>query len=167
MVTEGEKHRRQRRIMVSPGLSWRPKCCNRLQNPAFGAPQVRELTEVFMEVSKQLCAVLAADVQSNDQNGRVNILNYLNNATLDIIGLGGFHYKFNALTKDAEMDELSKSLGKILNSSLTQKLITFARAMIPVLRWIVSRHDSVLSSTLLSSIQRMPADSDMIEAEQE
>lgn len=55
-------------------------------------------------------------------------------------------------------------LGKILNSSLTQKLITFARAMIPVLRWIVSRHDSILADTLLSSIQRMPADSDMIEA---
>jgi hypothetical protein len=76
------------------------------QNPAFGAPQIRELTPIFiakaievrivglsrqrstLTASTQLRDILASQTV-NSEALRVDIFSWLNKAALDIIGLAG------------------------------------------------------------------------------
>ncbi|KAF9534076.1 cytochrome P450 [Crepidotus variabilis] len=124
LVTEGDKHRQQRRVM----------------NPAFGAPQVRELTEIFVNKSNLLRDLLMDEVKdSKDKN--VNIAPWLNKMTLDVIGLAGFHYKFDALTSDAEKNELNVAFSRLFSLSTTGSFLTIARSLFPIFRLLPMKRD--------------------------
>jgi len=73
LVAEGEKHRQQRKIM----------------NPAFGAPQIRELTEVFIEKAIELRDVWDSQITTEGGVARIDALSWLSRTTLDVIGLAG------------------------------------------------------------------------------
>ena len=77
------------------------------QNPAFGAAQIRELTEIFVEKAlevrssihfctrietdpSKLRDIWAADIKKTGKTqAKINVLSGLSKMTLDVIGLAG------------------------------------------------------------------------------
>ncbi|KAH9972118.1 cytochrome P450 [Lactifluus volemus] len=81
----GLKHRQQRRIM----------------NPAFGLPQVKVLSQLFVEKANELRDALIAEASQSpgpDGSVRLDIYLWLNKITLDIIGEAGFNHSFGSLS---------------------------------------------------------------------
>jgi hypothetical protein len=120
LVAEDEQHRMQRKAL----------------NPAFGPGQLRDLTGIFLDKANevlshplpslflliltclfvQLRDVLDTVVGPSD-SANMNIMTHLSNCTLDIIGLAGFGYSFNALSVDSEPSELSTAFGEAFAAS--------------------------------------------------
>ncbi|KAJ7778749.1 cytochrome P450 [Mycena maculata] len=127
LVAEGDAHRQQRKIM----------------NPAFGAPQIRELTGIFVEKSLELRDILAFKAADAGGVVRVDIMTWLNKATLDIIGLAGFNYDFKALaSQNTESTELGKAFATIFRDGATQSPLRLLRTFVPLLRLIPSQIDA-------------------------
>ncbi|KAJ7500518.1 cytochrome P450 [Mycena galericulata] len=120
LVVENEQHKQQRKIM----------------NPAFGAPQVRALTSIFVDTSIQLKDIWATQVANNGGVARVEIISWLNKATLDIIGLAGFNYRINALARDdsARPDELTSAFQALLTAETDFTFLRLLQFKIPLLR---------------------------------
>ncbi|KAJ3728054.1 cytochrome P450 [Lentinula guzmanii] len=128
LVTEGDTHDLQRKIM----------------NPAFGPSQIRELTEIFVDKSVELRDVWSTRI-ANTQDGvvKINVLSSLSKMTLDVIGLAGFNYRFNAM-KDKEnggSDELSKAFSVIFGDKDGEKIRIWGiiQSMVPFLRILPSQ----------------------------
>ncbi|PVG01506.1 cytochrome P450 [Serendipita vermifera] len=120
----GSDHKRQRRIM----------------NPAFSIGHIREMTEIFVSKANELKDVLLDKIPAQGGTDRVDMLSYLSKTTLDVIGLAGFNYEFNAL-KD-ESSELSTAFESILQSTGGFPLFQVLKEHIPLLRYIL-RYDSL------------------------
>ncbi|KAJ7289289.1 cytochrome P450 [Mycena rebaudengoi] len=126
LVVEGDVHKQQRKVM----------------NPAFGAPQVRELTGIFIEKSIQLRDVWAAEAAKHGGVGHVDVLSWFSKATLDIIGLAGFNYKFNTLDASETRDEFDEAFNTITSSQMG--FMGFFQATFPVLRLIPTKVDAII-----------------------
>ncbi|KAM6500936.1 Cytochrome P450 [Amanita muscaria] len=125
LVAEGESHRQQRRVM----------------NPAFGTLQIRELTEIFMDKAIELRDIWAAEVAQTDGETRIDALSWLSRMTLDVIGLAGFNYRFDALSSDPEKNELNKAFSTLFKSESGVPLISFLRGVFPALRILPAARD--------------------------
>lgn len=93
LSAEGATHRRQRRIL----------------NPAFGPPAVKAMQDIFLdmayELERKMEALLDGDEQTSPTPPRpedivpgtrkVDVLKYLGQMTLDVIGMAGFDYDFH------------------------------------------------------------------------
>ncbi|KAK7037571.1 hypothetical protein VNI00_011063 [Paramarasmius palmivorus] len=97
LTTEGEVHKKQRRVM----------------NPAFGSAQIRDVTEIFVEKSVQLRDVWVSQLNKTDVI-TVDALSWLSKMTLDVIGHAGFDYQFNALS--GRPNEFNDSFSHIMES---------------------------------------------------
>ncbi|KAJ6587651.1 cytochrome P450 [Mycena vulgaris] len=128
LVVEGDVHRQQRKAM----------------NPAFGAPQIRELTGIFVDKSVQLRDIWASEAAKNGGVAHVEAISWLNKATLDIIGLAGFNHDINALgTKSGQKtDDLAAAFETLTgNSSFTaMRVLQF---FFPPLRQISTKEDKI------------------------
>ncbi|KAF8206821.1 cytochrome P450 [Mycena galopus ATCC 62051] len=122
LVVEGDVHRQQRKIM----------------NPAFGAPQVRALTDIFVDKSIQLRDIWAAQACKADGVARVEVLSWLSKATLDIIGLAGFNYKIDALGAEegAPPNELAEAFEAVFAAENGFSIGRLLQFLFPVLRKI-------------------------------
>ncbi|KAL0574562.1 hypothetical protein V5O48_007399 [Marasmius crinis-equi] len=70
-IAEGEQHRKQRRVL----------------NPAFGAAEIRGLTEIFVEKSIELRDAWASQLENdNAVKVEVDVLHWMSQMTLDVIG---------------------------------------------------------------------------------
>ena len=61
-------------------------------NPAFGAAQIRELTDIFIEKSIELRDAWELEAHkegSDSQPATIDVLSWLSRMTLDVIGLAG------------------------------------------------------------------------------
>jgi cytochrome P450 len=125
LVVEGDKHKQQRRIM----------------NPAFGTGQIRELTEIFIAKSLELRDIWGAETQKAGHTGRIDVLSWLSRMTLDVIGLAGFNYKFDALSISHEKNELSKAFATVFEAGTTFRMMPMIRGMIPALRFLPDERD--------------------------
>ncbi|KAJ7767044.1 cytochrome P450 [Mycena maculata] len=127
LVVEDEQHKQQRKIM----------------NPAFGAPQVRELTSIFVDTSIQLRDIWAAQAASNGGVARVEILSWLSKATLDMIGLAGFNYRINALGTDSDetQDELAEAFEALVAPSSDFSFLEFLQFRFAIFRRISTKRD--------------------------
>ncbi|KAJ4473128.1 cytochrome P450 [Lentinula aciculospora] len=126
LSTEEDKHKLQRKIM----------------NPAFGPSQIRELTEIFVSKSVELRDVWASQIAPVESGiVRIDVLSSLSKMTLDVIGLAGFNYKFNALKDNGESNELNKAFSVMFGDPDAQKIRTWplAQALIPSLRSLPSQ----------------------------
>ncbi|KJA19222.1 hypothetical protein HYPSUDRAFT_44481 [Hypholoma sublateritium FD-334 SS-4] len=123
LVAEEDVHKQQRRIM----------------NPAFGASQIRELTEIFVEKSIQLRDIWAMESSKEGSNGHVEVLSWLSKMTLDVIGQAGFNYRFDALS--GKTSELSEAFSAIFESATTASIVMLLRGMIPALRFLPDPRD--------------------------
>ncbi|CAE6426980.1 unnamed protein product [Rhizoctonia solani] len=120
LFSEGETHKRQRRIM----------------NPSFGPVQVRELVPIFWQKSHKLKdAWLNLIKSSSEGHVVIDVLPWLSRATLDIIGVAGFDYHFNALDGNDE-DELSKAFNTAFESGQNFSTLAILQAFMPILRFI-------------------------------
>ncbi|KAJ7186411.1 cytochrome P450 [Mycena filopes] len=123
LAVEMDEHKHQRKIA----------------NPAFGVPQIKELTEIFNQKSVQLRDIWSHQLEDTDSsNGsRIDVLRWLRKMTLDAIGLAGFHYEFNALDADGrqEPNELDEALTHIFHSpeARRQGMLRIVQAAVPVL----------------------------------
>ncbi|KAL4261304.1 Cytochrome P450 superfamily protein [Pleurotus pulmonarius] len=122
LIVEGEKHRRQRKIM----------------NPAFGPIQVRDLTEIFVQKAIQLRDVWAAET-AKEGSARIDVLSWLSRMTLDVIGLAGFNYKFDALV--GEPNELNQAFSTIFQASTKFEVFPLLQAFFPPFRLIKTQRD--------------------------
>ncbi|KAH0835840.1 cytochrome P450 [Lanmaoa asiatica] len=101
VFVEGAEHRQQRRIM----------------NPAFGPAQIRELTDIFLEKAVRLRDIwsseIAKDPAGTTTGARLDIMPWLSKMALDVIGLAGFNYDFNALNANGEATELHEAFATV------------------------------------------------------
>ncbi|KAJ7118957.1 cytochrome P450 [Mycena epipterygia] len=130
LVAEGDAHRQQRKIM----------------NPAFGAPQVRELTGIFVEKAVELRDIWANQAANAGGTARIDILSWLTKATLDIIGLAGFNYNFNSLGSESE-SELATAFATMFASGMRMNPIRILQAWIPAFRIIPTKLDATIQKS--------------------
>jgi hypothetical protein len=78
-------------------------------------------------------------IASSPQPGqaKVEITSWLSRATLDIIGLAGFNYSFDALKFGEDSNELGHAFAQIFNSAKSANLFNILQGRIPILRYIV------------------------------
>ncbi|EPT01414.1 hypothetical protein FOMPIDRAFT_1048852 [Fomitopsis schrenkii] len=120
-VTEGEQHRRQRRVM----------------NPAFGPAQIRDLTGIFLQKSTELCQFWGAQFTDPGESARIDLLDGLSKMTLDVIGLAGFDYDFGCLNASSKPNELNAALHTLfLGGNNVPPLFRWLRLMYPILKRI-------------------------------
>ncbi|KAJ6533383.1 cytochrome P450 [Mycena vulgaris] len=147
LVTEGDVHRQQRKIM----------------NPAFGAPQIRQLTGIFVDKSVQLRDLWASEAAQNGGVAHVEAISWLNKATLDIIGLAGFNYDINALGAKSgqQADELAEAFETLTGNGLfpPMRVLQF---FLPPLRHISTKEDKIgaeAQATMMRIGRKLLADS--------
>ncbi|KAI0633787.1 cytochrome P450 [Trametes polyzona] len=117
LLGRGEEHRFQRRIM----------------NPAFGPVQIRDLTSIFVDKSVQLRDIWV-DVAKGG-SARLNVNKDLSRMTLDVIGVAGFGYEFNALNADGKPSELADAFKRLMTSTPSFSSVgPLLRAWLPFLR---------------------------------
>lgn len=122
--SEGADHKRQRRVL----------------NPAFSIGHIKELTEIFLSKSQELRDILGgqiklASVPGAPPSANVDMLLYLTQATLDIIGLAGFNYSFDALSN--KQTGLAQAIAAVLHPPAGIPVIFILKLQIPFLRNIL------------------------------
>jgi cytochrome P450 len=140
LVVEGAQHRAQRRVM----------------NPAFGPVQVRELSGIFLDKANEVGVILVSPPSSQTAGQlrdvwasklraaggtrlRLDIADGLSAATLDIIGLAGFGYTFDALARPADdPSELSAAMGTFVGRGRSSSL-SFLFALLPGAQYLPTR----------------------------
>ncbi|KAL5498061.1 hypothetical protein ACEPAH_2992 [Sanghuangporus vaninii] len=127
LVTEGDKHRQQRRIM----------------NPSFGPSSIRNLTPIFLEKALQLRDIWKSEVMAESgktENGKViDVLSWLSRTTLDVIGLAGFDYHFDSLNVHQEPGELNKAFATLFHADGSFGILRLLQAFFPVFNIIPSK----------------------------
>ncbi|KAJ6546036.1 cytochrome P450 [Mycena vulgaris] len=133
LVVEGDVHKQQRKIM----------------NPAFGAPQVRGLTSIFVDTSIQLRDIWAAQAAKEGGVARVEILSWLSKATLDIIGLAGFNYRINALGAESHdaPDELAEAFDAVFTAETGFSVVRLLQSRIRLFRNIPTGKDKIVGAS--------------------
>ncbi|KAJ7473726.1 cytochrome P450 [Mycena galericulata] len=108
----------------------------RVPNQAFGAPQIRALTEVFIDKGIQLRDLWTHQVEQGNGAATIDVLEWLRRTTLDVIGEAGFNYEFDALHEKGQSNELNKAFNELLHSPSSQWDAGFRRAqsIIPFLK---------------------------------
>ncbi|KAK7035895.1 cytochrome P450 [Favolaschia claudopus] len=129
LITEGDVHKQQRRIL----------------NPAFGAPQVREVTGIFVEKSIELRDVWAAQIAQSG-SARLDVLSWLSRATLDIIGLAGFNYNFNSLASE-QQTALGEAFATTFRAGFIMNPVRMLQTVIPAFRFIRTDLDRVMEKS--------------------
>ncbi|KAJ7616471.1 cytochrome P450 [Roridomyces roridus] len=116
LYAEKEDHKRQRRVM----------------NQAFGAAQIRLLTDVFAKKATQLREIWATRL--NENGGRIDVTDDLRRMTLDVIGQAGFHYAFDALNE--KRSELNDAFTSLLHSPGSEGFmaVRLVQSTMPILK---------------------------------
>ncbi|KDQ34064.1 hypothetical protein PLEOSDRAFT_1034004 [Pleurotus ostreatus PC15] len=104
-------------------------------NPAFGLIQTRYLTEIFIEKAIELRDVWASQI-GDSGSAQIDGLSWMSRTALDVIGLAGFNYKFDALI--GEPNELSQAFSTVFQTSVKFEVFSLLQNFFPPLRLIVS-----------------------------
>ncbi|KAI0672480.1 cytochrome P450 [Trametes maxima] len=123
--TEGEHHRKQRRVM----------------NPAFGPSQIRELTSIFVDKSIELRDMWEGQIGAQNTPTRVDALKGLSMMTLDVIGLAGFNYRFDSLSSTGTPNELSEAFQAIFSPPAKPSVLMILKHLFPIFDIISRRVD--------------------------
>ncbi|KAG0146477.1 hypothetical protein CROQUDRAFT_107103 [Cronartium quercuum f. sp. fusiforme G11] len=115
---EGDVHKRQRRLLA----------------PAFGAPQIRGLEQIVYD-SAFLLADKWTEVIKASQNPWVvlNAMDWSYRVALDIIGVAGLGYHFDALEKGESGSKIGDAINKILKTR-SERLTPFKVCLYQVMR---------------------------------
>ena len=128
IIAEGHDHARQRRILTS----------------AFSNASVRDMLPIFFDKAYELrdklsgmiedeniCASSTPPKEVNIVAGgrKIDMLKYLGQTTLDIIGLAGFDYDFHSLSQ--AKNELAEAYSAMFNVGQSVDIVTILQAIIP------------------------------------
>ncbi|KAF5337476.1 hypothetical protein D9758_013586 [Tetrapyrgos nigripes] len=120
LTTEGEQHRKQRKILT----------------PAFTHSHIKSLTPIFWEMAEKLRDIWLE--KSAVPLARVDALSWLSRATLDVIGLAGFGYAFNSLdsesSSESSKDELANAFSVIFSTARKFRVMTILQVWFPFFR---------------------------------
>ncbi|KAF7351552.1 hypothetical protein MSAN_01587700 [Mycena sanguinolenta] len=134
LVVEGDVHKKQRKIM----------------NPAFGPAQLRALTEIFVDKSKQLRDLWLTRAVDDGGVARVNVIPEFGSAALDVIGKAGFNYDFHSLSDNSEStrDELHQAFMEISGSQFQAGFWDILKGRFPFLRVLPNtKVDNIISDS--------------------
>jgi hypothetical protein len=137
LIAEGADHRRQRKIL----------------NPSFSQAAVRDMVPMFMDKAYELKDTLM--VMINDDSietsptpatkidvvpgtKKIDVMRYLAQATLDVIGLAGFNYDFRSMSISEGPNELAEAYRNMFQATQSIDTLAIAQVFIKPLRWIVS-----------------------------
>ncbi|KZT65611.1 cytochrome P450 [Daedalea quercina L-15889] len=121
VYVEGDQHRQQRRV----------------KNPGFGPSQIRDLTGIFVQKSIELANFWKDLISKTGEPARIEVLDGLSRMTLDVIGLAGFNYHFDALSVNGKRNELNAAFSVIFGkASNAPSIFGFLRFLFPPLRYI-------------------------------
>ncbi|KAF7318705.1 hypothetical protein HMN09_00382300 [Mycena chlorophos] len=118
----------------------------RVLNPAFGTPQVKLLTEVFIEKSTELRDMWTSEI--GNASGTVEVLKGLRNMTLNVIGQAGFGYDFDALNPHGKSSELQDAFAEVFHSPNAKfySALRLLQSMVPILGLVPLPGGSAISS---------------------
>ncbi|KAJ6566143.1 cytochrome P450 [Mycena capillaripes] len=137
--------------VVGPGVLVVEGDIHKRQNPAFGPAQVRALTGIFVEKSRQLRNIWAFRAAQSGGVARVNVIPDLSMATLDIIGQAGFNYNFQSLGADSSSarDELHDAFAAFSAAGGKPSLLDALKGRVPIFRWLLPRRkiDKVIDNS--------------------
>lgn len=139
LIAEGADHRRQRKIL----------------NPSFSQAAVREMVPMFMDKAYELKDTLVQIVNDPsieasatppvagdvvDGTRKIDVMKFLAQATLDVIGLAGFNYDFRSLSLSEGKNELAEAYRNMFQATQTIDKMAILQAFVKPLRKIVSHH---------------------------
>lgn len=135
LTAEGHDHKRQRKLL----------------NSSFSPSAVRDMVPIFFEKGYQLRDKLLSMIDDESvetaptptlesdrvKGGRkMDVAKYLAQATLDIIGIAGFDYDFNALTDPK--NELAEAYREMFSVGQNISFMSVIQFLVPGARYIVS-----------------------------
>ncbi|KAF7366265.1 hypothetical protein MSAN_00882700 [Mycena sanguinolenta] len=123
LTVVGDDHKRQRRIL----------------NQAFGGPQIRYLTEIFVKKAVQLRDMWVAELAQGNSVApdlTVDICDGIGRMTLDVIGEAGFNHEFQALADTGKPNKLAELLTNLFHSPEARRNWMFLQlqTLIPALK---------------------------------
>ncbi|KAI0739392.1 cytochrome P450 [Daedaleopsis nitida] len=113
IVSEGDIHKKQRRVL----------------NPAFGPAQIRDLTEIFLEKTNALRDYWKEHAIAQGGCLKTDVVEGIGRTTLDIIGIAGFDYRFDALNPTGKPNELNKAFKAMFK---TPAPMSFKRVIVDI-----------------------------------
>ncbi|KAG0045934.1 hypothetical protein BGZ83_008843 [Gryganskiella cystojenkinii] len=119
LLAEGDAHKKQRKML----------------NPAFSHRHIKDMVPVMTIPAETLSKIW--EEKAGDEGIEFDITRDLNHATLDIIGMAGFGYNFQALTDPN--NELALAYSELFDTTSTR--VQFLRAMIPIYIHIPFEHN--------------------------
>lgn len=136
LVAEGTTHRRQRRIL----------------NPSFSPQSIRDVIPVFYDKAEELREKLLGLIEEDPLNtasptpaskedaisgGRkIDVMKFLGQCTIDVIGVAGFNYDFKALSQPK--NELADAFTKMFSAGQSISFMSILQAFVPGASKIVS-----------------------------
>ncbi|OSC98518.1 cytochrome P450 [Trametes coccinea BRFM310] len=118
VLSEGEQHRRQKRVV----------------NPAFGSLQIRGFTDLFLSKASQLRDILSLEVTRHRGVAQVDLYEWVHRMTLDVIGEAAFSYNIGTLSIDRKPNELCDAFRMVSQSVTRMSLYPMLRFFFPILR---------------------------------
>ncbi|KAG6373635.1 cytochrome P450 [Boletus reticuloceps] len=112
---------------------------NLTQNPAFGPTQIRALTDTFFAKANRLRDLWFSEISKDPTatiTDTIDVVPWLTRVTLDIIGLTGFNYDFDALEASGQPNELSEAFSTLFSTSQSITILDVLQGLFPVLRHI-------------------------------
>ncbi|KAM5544699.1 hypothetical protein V8D89_001597 [Ganoderma adspersum] len=114
-ATEGEQHRRQRKML----------------NPVFSTKHLRGMVPLFYQVTGQTCDAIIQRVHTSGRSNvaEIDMLSWMGRTTLEIIGQVGFGHTFDDFASD-EPDEFRTAIKSFFPEMMKSILI---RVFLPIL----------------------------------
>ncbi|KAF9236874.1 cytochrome P450 [Melanogaster broomeanus] len=138
--TDYHKPSQMRYTLSQVCFSLKMPSTRRIMNPAFGPAQIREFTNIFIAKAIRLRDVVSSEVSkdpaAHTTGARIDIMPWLSRMTLDVIGLAGFNYNFDALDANEKPNELNEAFSTALNAVQGFSIFHILQAWIPPLRLI-------------------------------
>ncbi|KAF9497650.1 cytochrome P450 [Pleurotus eryngii] len=75
--------------------------------------------------------------------GRIDVVSWLFRTILDVIGLAGFNYTFDALNKNTTPNELNQAFSTIFHSGSNNRMVMLLRIISPVFCYLRTSRDAV------------------------
>ncbi|KAI0920485.1 hypothetical protein AcW1_002208 [Taiwanofungus camphoratus] len=89
-----------------------------------------------MEKAIQLRDIWSGEIAKSGQFARVDVLSGLSKMTLDVIGLAGFNYQFNALNAEGKPNELNQAVEVMFQANAGFSILGLLKDIFPPLRLI-------------------------------
>ncbi|KAI0645492.1 cytochrome P450 [Trametes meyenii] len=120
VLTEGDEHRKRRRVV----------------SPAFGPMQIREFASLFQEQASQLRDILALEVTRHNGVASVDFYDWMQRMTLEIIGSAAFSHSIGALDTEEKQNELCDAFRLVSQEVTRMSVYPMLRFFFPILRML-------------------------------